>query len=92
LDELEQREVCFRGMVQGVGFRYSTRRLAAHYDVTGYVQNLPDGRVRLVAEGRPAELDRLVNAVKAEMEQYIDDVEVTVHPAGGQFHGFDIRF
>lgn len=92
MDEFEQREVCFRGMVQGVGFRYSTRRLAAHYDVTGYVQNLPDGRVRLVAEGRHAEVERLVNAVRAEMEQYIDDVEATVRPASGEFRGFDIRF
>jgi len=89
---IEQREAYFQGMVQGVGFRYTARRIAARYDVSGYVQNLPDGRVLLVAEGRAAELDRLMNAVKAEMDQFIDSVEITVQPATGQFHGFDIRF
>lgn len=89
---IEQREAYFRGMVQGVGFRYMARRIASRCEVTGYVQNLPDGRVLLVAEGRPAELDRLLNAVKAEMAEYIDEVEVTGRPATGQFQGFDIRY
>lgn len=91
-DSIEQREAYFQGMVQGVGFRYTARRIASRCDVTGYVQNLPDGRVRLVAEGRPAELDRLLNAVKAEMDQFIDDVDVTSRPATGQFRCFDIRY
>ncbi len=89
---IEQREAYFQGMVQGVGFRYTARRIASRHDVTGYVQNLPDGRVLLVAEGRAAELDRLMNAVKAEMDQFIDNVEISVQPATGRFHGFDIRF
>lgn len=88
---IEQREAYYRGMVQGVGFRYTTRRIAARYEVTGYVQNLPDGRVLLVAEGSPAELDRLINAVRAEMEPYIDDIEINSRPATGQYQGFDIR-
>jgi acylphosphatase len=88
----EQREAYFRGMVQGVGFRYTTRRIAARYEVTGYVQNLPDGRVLLVAEGSSAELDRLINAVRAEMESYIDDIEINSRPATGQYQGFDIRY
>lgn len=88
----EQREAYFRGMVQGVGFRYTTRRIAARYEVTGFVQNLPDGRVLLVAEGSSAELDRLINAVRAEMESYIDDIEINSRPATGQYQGFDIRY
>lgn len=88
----EQREAYFRGMVQGVGFRYTTRRIAARYEVTGYVQNLPDGRVLLVAEGSSAELDRLINAVRAEMESYIDDIEINSRPATGQYQGFDVRY
>ena len=41
----------FSGHVQGVGFRYTTRSVASRFAVTGYVRNLPDGRVELVAEG-----------------------------------------
>ena len=67
----EQREIYFQGRVQGVGFRYTTRRIAAQFDVAGYVQNLPDGRVFLVAVGEPAELDRFVQAIDIQLGRYI---------------------
>ena len=44
--------VHYTGHVQGVGFRYTTTTIAGKHNVAGYVQNLPDGRVRLVAEGK----------------------------------------
>ena len=87
----EQREVHFDGLVQGVGFRYTTRQIAARFQVTGYVRNLPDGRVLLVAEGLPEELDRFLAAVRRAMDRYIEDVAQTVRPATGQFHDFGVR-
>jgi acylphosphatase len=87
----QQREVYYEGMVQGVGFRYTTRRVAARFGVTGYVRNLSDGRVLLVAEGPPEELDRFLAAVRAAMEHYIEDVHQTVGPATGRFHDFGVR-
>ena len=86
------REVYFEGLVQGVGFRYTTRRIAARFRVTGYVRNLPDGRVLLVAEGPPEELDRFLAAVRSAMGRYIEDVHETVRPATGQFRDFGIRY
>ena len=65
----ERREVYFSGGVQGVGFRYTTERLAARFDVRGFVQNLGDGRVLLVVEGRPEEIDRFVAAVHRAMDR-----------------------
>ena len=50
----------FRGTVQGVGFRYTVRQIAAEFAVTGYVKNLPDGTVEMVAEGEIRELKRFV--------------------------------
>ena len=47
----QRRKVHFRGRVQGVGFRYTVRGVASGFAVTGYVKNLPDGRVLVVAEG-----------------------------------------
>lgn len=91
-EEKQRREVHFQGMVQGVGFRYTTCRIASRFAVAGYVQNLPDGRVRLVAEGWPSELDRFLDAVQAPMARFIDGVEVTVQPATGEYRRFEIRY
>lgn len=90
--DIEQREILYRGMVQGVGFRYTTRRLAARFRVTGYVKNLPDGRVLVVVEGAAGELQRFLQAVAREMAHYIDEQQETVRPATGGFDGFEIRY
>jgi acylphosphatase len=47
------------GMVQGVGFRYSAMREARRLGLSGYVRNLPDGSVEVVAEGEEQKLERL---------------------------------
>jgi acylphosphatase len=89
--QLSRREVLFDGRVQGVGFRYTTRNIAGRFSVTGYVQNLPDGRVKLVAEGEPAEIDGFVAAVSAEMAQNIRGVQETTAAATGEFGEFEVR-
>ena len=45
------RKFFIRGVVQGVGFRYFTQRSAARHQVSGYVRNLPDGRVETFVQG-----------------------------------------
>lgn len=87
----ERREVYFRGRVQGVGFRFRTREISRRFRVTGFVENLPDGRVRAVAEGEPKELDRFVAAVNEEMSRYIVDSLANTLPASGEFAEFEIR-
>ena len=87
----ERREAHFSGHVQGVGFRYTTREIARGFKVAGYVQNLRDGSVRVVSEGEASELDAFLGAVRERMEEYIDDVQVTVLPATGEFSGFETR-
>lgn len=81
----------FSGRVQGVGFRFTTSRVARSFDVTGFVRNLPDGRVELMAEGEPPELDAFLAAVSASMRGHIRDTEITDGDAGGEFEDFDIR-
>lgn len=77
--------VHFTGQVQGVGFRYTTTNIARRHDVAGYVQNLPDGRVRMVAEGEPDELDRFLNAILDTIGRYISDHAVEKGPANGEY-------
>jgi len=85
-------EVQFRGTVQGVGFRYSTCRIARRFDVGGYVKNMPDGSVLLVAEGPPQEVELFVAAVCDQMKGYIRQVIKTRKEATGRFRAFEIRY
>ncbi len=84
-------DVHFEGRVQGVGFRYTVSRLARELNVTGFVQNLPDGRVRLVAEGDAQELERLISSVEAAMVGYIQNVDRRTEQTQGEFDEFGIR-
>jgi acylphosphatase len=86
-------QVFYEGRVQGVGFRYSARRVAAGFDLAGYVRNLPDGRVELVASGEEEEVDDFLQAVReSELAGHIggEAAAEIVKPAG--LRGFEIRF
>jgi acylphosphatase len=87
----QQYEVYYAGRVQGVGFRYTVRALAARFAVVGYVRNLPDERVHLVVEGAPDEVAAFLDAIRAEMGHYITSVQQTHQPAAGRFQSFEIR-
>ena len=64
----ERRRVYYSGSVQGVGFSRATCRwLARGFEVAGFVRNLSDGRVELVAEGEAVEIDRFLDAVRDEI-------------------------
>ena len=84
--------VHFGGLVQGVGFRYTARQVAADHEVTGYVKNLPDGRVELVAEGDADELTTFTTAVKRAMGDYIRDTQTAESPATNEYPSFDVAF
>jgi acylphosphatase len=86
----ERREITFRGRVQGVGFRDTTRRTASRFEVVGTVRNESDGTVLCIAEGEPAELDRFVDAVRKAMEANISAVESRTVRALGDLDGFRI--
>ncbi len=88
----ERRAAYYSGRVQGVGFRYTVRALAGRFSVTGFVKNLPDGRVQLVVEGSPDELDRFQASIDAELGHYVSDTRQTEGPAVGEFSCFEIRF
>jgi acylphosphatase len=88
---VERREIYFSGRVQGVGFRYTTRAIAARYSLGGFVQNLRDGRVWVVVEGTADAIERFVTAIVAEMGRYIAAQQQTVMPATGEFTNFEVR-
>ncbi len=82
----------FTGRVQGVGFRASTEHIAAGFAVTGYVRNLTDGRVELVAEGTAGELAGLVREITARLGHYIRQQTQTSDAASGEWDEFSVRY
>lgn len=90
-EPLVRRVLHYSGEVQGVGFRHQTWEAARGYRVTGYVQNLPDGRVLLVVEGVAGDLDALEAAVARRMRWSIGAVDRAEQPATGEFESFSIR-
>ena len=84
--------VLYSGHVQGVGFRYAVRTLAAGFEVTGTVRNLSDGRVELTAEGQQKELESFRKAIQeAGLASNIRHEEATWDAPQGGFKGFAIE-
>jgi acylphosphatase len=89
----ERRRVDYSGRVQGVGFRFTAERLANQLGVGGWVRNLDDGRVELVVEGEPAEIDALLEAITQVMRGKIHAVEARSEPPGNPpLNDFSIRY
>ena len=86
-----RKNVHYRGRVQGVGFRWTTRRVASGHDVTGYVRNLPDGSVQVVAEGEKGEVDAFLAELEKTMSGHIRDKKVDESAASSEFGAFEIR-
>ncbi len=86
-----RNEVYYSGHVQGVGFRYTTRQVAQGFAVTGFVQNLSDGRVLLVAEATAGELKRFLEEVQQQLCGNIREVKIARIAASGEFSDFSIR-
>ena len=82
----------YRGQVQGVGFRYSVCRLAGRFDVKGFVRNLADGRVQVVAEGQSDELNRFLQAIDGEMAGHIRGRELDKQEPSGEFRDFGLSW
>lgn len=89
---LQRRQVFYSGHVQGVGFRFTTASIARGYLVAGFVRNLPDGRVELVVEGKPEELDRFLAELAEQMGSFIRSVACDRRPGTGEFAKFEIRY
>jgi acylphosphatase len=89
---LKRIHVFYSGRVQGVGFRYTAQSIAQDLGVGGWVKNLNDGRVELVAEQTEEILREFLERIKKYFSSYIRNVEVNWEQASGEFKDFEIRF
>ena len=83
--------VFVEGVVQGVNFRYHTRRMARSLLLTGWVRNLPDGSVEIKAEGTRHSLEQLLAFLrKGPPSARVERVSPTWLHYAGEFDAFDI--
>ena len=85
--------VYYIGRVQGVGFRMSAEETAHRFGVVGWVKNLRDGRVELLAEGDETTLQQFLEALRqGPMKNFIRDTSLSWSEATESFEEFEIRY
>ena len=89
---LVRRRLLYRGRVQGVGFRATTLQRSRGLEVAGFVRNLPEGSVEVVAEGTPEAIDAFASTIADALGRFIRDTSTDSQPiASLSFDGFQIR-
>ena len=80
------------GRVQGVGFRDFTQRAARQLSIAGWVRNIPNGRVELVAEGKEAAIQKFQEQIKkGPLGARVDGVKTLTVDDAEKFKDFDIK-
>ena len=86
------RRLLISGRVQGVGFRWFTHDTASRENVTGWVRNLPDGRVEAYLEGESEAVTRVERALRqGPRGSRVDTVYVDDEQASGAYSSFSIN-
>ena len=89
---MKQLKAIFHGYVQGVGFRFLVEKVSRQFYVTGYVRNLIDGTVEMVAEGDDHELQEFLNAIRhSPLGKNVLDLEAQWGDATSQWRNFTIK-
>ncbi len=85
-----RQQIVFRGQVQGVGFRQTCLEQAIRHSVVGWVRNMPNGEVHLVAEAPVEILARFVQAIQSTTFGHVQDKRLTESAATNEFPTFTI--
>ena len=87
-----RRDVIYQGRVQGVGFRWTTNRLARDFAVSGTVENRSDGSVYMVVEGQESEIDQFMEAIATLMSTNIKSTSIQEGIASKEFQEFRVNY
>jgi acylphosphatase len=86
------RHIIFIGRVQGVGFRFTALRIAGRHRLAGWVRNLPDGSVEMVAQGPPADIADCIRDIEESFTDYVRETKIEEIPSDPQRQEFKITF
>ena len=90
--EQTAKHILFSGQVQGVGFRYTANRIATRYNLTGFVRNLPDGDVEMLAQGSEQDINHCLADLQDNFTGYIEDAKVEPVPYSSRYTSFRITY
>ncbi len=82
--------IFYSGIVQGVGFRCATQRLARASDINGWVRNLSDGRVEILAEGSQENIQKMTSHIEDHFREAIRSKKIDFSDSDGMFADFRI--
>ena len=86
------KQIFYTGRVQGVGFRFSVKQLAKGFEVSGWVRNLPDGRVELQAMGEKEEVQDFLQEIQdSHLGGFIREITGSDISLLENISGFSIR-
>ncbi len=83
--------ILYFGRVQGVGFRWNVAETVKSFQLTGFVQNLPNGQVEVVLEGTDSEIKKASVAIDRKMKGYWTNKEMESKEGEAQFSDFSIE-
>ena len=86
------KHIIFIGRVQGVGFRFTALDIARRHRINGFVRNLPDGTVEMVAQGNPEAVSDCIRDINESFSGYIRDTRIEEIPANPECEEFKITF
>jgi len=91
--DYKQFHILVNGWVQGVGFRYFAQSRAMMLGIKGYVRNLRNGQVEVVAEGPKSDLEIFVHHLRRGPDfSRVTNVEIKEQPYSGSYHNFRIKY
>jgi acylphosphatase len=86
------KHIIFAGRVQGIGFRFTALSAANHYKLTGFVRNIRNGDVEMLAQGPPDDIDKCVQEIKKTIGSYVAEVKIEDVAFDPQYKDFKITF
>jgi acylphosphatase len=86
------KHIIFTGSVQGVGFRFTAHRLARLNQLKGYIRNLPDGTVEMLAQGYTEDVDNCITDIKEYFAGYVRETKIEELPIDPRYKNFNITF
>ena len=90
--ELTARKIVFSGRVQGIGFRFTALNIANRYDLKGYVRNIPDGEVEMLAQGSAEMIDDFVRDLQDSFVGSISHIDIEEATPDPKITDFRITF